>query len=155
MVKNYFILLIICSCFICCNKKTEKEIEADYIQSFISKVPVPEGAKWLVILPGMGCHGCIQEGEAFIKENIRKKNLYFILTSVQSLKVLQHKTGVAFREEANVYIDRDDAFVLPTNNNIYPCIVHLDSKGYADHEFQNPKNGQAFTKLEARLAALD
>lgn len=151
MTRYFFALFVIMSC-ISCNKKTDKDIEAEYIASFIQKITFPKEVTSIVLLPGLGCHGCIQEGEAFLKENVEHKSLFFILTNIESLKLLQHKTGIALHQHSSIYIDKDNEFILPTNHNIYPCIIQVKNGSYTDHEFQNPQNSQAFAKLETRLS---
>ena len=97
ILKKYvYILLIVFNIipvFISC-KKSEKEIETEHLSKAIEQAWVDSDYRWIVVLPGMGCHGCIQEGEAFMRENIENKNILFVLTNTSSLKILQLKTGV-------------------------------------------------------------
>lgn len=51
-----------------------------------------------------------------MKRNIDKSNILYILTRLSSIKILQQKTGINLKESANVYIDRDDMFFIPTEN---------------------------------------
>lgn len=104
--------------------------------------------QWIVILPGLGCHGCIQEAEAFMREYIGNTEILFVLTKISSLKILQQKTGIKIEKQTNIYIDREDNFSLPSNNSIYPCIIHLKDGKIVEYEFQSPGNGAAFRKLE-------
>jgi hypothetical protein len=134
-----------------CNKKVEKDLESDYLTSFLKDTPLRENTEWVVILPGLGCHGCIQEAELFMKNNIGNKNILFILTSVESLKILETKTGVKIKDQTNVYLDKDNSFNIGTSNAIYPCIVQLDNGNIRAYEFQSPSNGQAFATLQSRI----
>jgi hypothetical protein len=153
-IKKYIYLFVITffifSTFNSC-KKSEKEIEHNYFKNAISKIRVDNTFKWIVILPGLGCDGCIQEGEAFMKKNIEKKQVLFILTNISSLKILEQKIGIRLKEHPNIYIDRNNKFCLPTQNSIYPCIIQINNFEIAFHEFQNPTNGMALSKLSHKL----
>jgi hypothetical protein len=140
------IFLIVCVTISC--KKSVKEIESIYLKDAISKIKVNASIKWVVILPGLGCDGCIQEGEAFMKENIGNLEVLFILSKISSLKILEQKTGIKISEHHNIYIDRGNDFNIPTDNNIYPCIIQLVNNKVSKHEFQCPRNSQAFRKLK-------
>lgn len=149
-MKTFTIALITLLLF-SCGKKTDKEIESGYINAFLKHVNISKETNWVVILPGLGCHGCIQEGEQFMKDNVKKKGVYFILTKIESLKILQNKIGVDLKTQSNVYADKENALNIPTNNNIYPCIVRLENGKIIDHEFQCPQNSEAFNNLKERI----
>jgi hypothetical protein len=103
------------------------------------------------VLPGLGCKGCIQEAEEFMRNNVSAKQVLFVLTKVESLKLLQHKIGINIKEHNNIYIDKSDYFDLPTDNTIYPLIIELENNKMINYEFQSPKNGMAFAKFSERL----
>lgn len=98
-------------------------------------------------MPGAGCHGCIQEGEYFMKENIDNRKILFVLINTSSLKLLQQKIGIKLKEHSNVYIDKDFIFDIPSNNVIYPCVIRLEKGKIKQFEFQSPKNA-AFHKIK-------
>lgn len=132
-------------------KKGEPELEQDHIISVMDNFDLPSNTEWMVILPGLGCTGCIQEGEYFVKENASNPKTFIVLTKIESLKILQHKLNIRVDTIPNVYADKESKYVLPTNNSIYPCIVHLKDGAYESHEFQSPENGNAFERLAAQL----
>lgn len=153
---RYLICLTLVSVFLTCtscNELKSPNVEERYIHDFLRKITLPSGTEWVIILPGLGCHGCIQEGEAFMKDNINKKGVFFVLTSVESLKMLQRKINIDIKKQKNVYVDIDNMFQMPSNNRIYPCIVRLDGGEVQECQFQSPKNSQAFHSLESRLKA--
>jgi hypothetical protein len=133
-------------------KKNDKEIEIENLTAAIKQSNVKGDFKWIVVLPGLGCHGCIQEGEAFMRDNIHS-DILFVLTKISSLKILQQKTGIMIEEFPNIYIDRENIFDLPTENSIYPCIIRIKNGKIADHEFQSPQNRAAFRKLKRYVLA--
>jgi hypothetical protein len=150
-VKNYSCLLLITFLLLPLSnscKNSVKNIERAFLKDAFSKIKLDGTLKWLVILPGLGCDGCIQEGEVFMKRYIENRNVLFVLTNISSLKILEQKIGVNIKEHQNVYIDRENIFYLPTDNSIYPCIIRIENNKILSHEFQCPKNGQAFNKLK-------
>jgi hypothetical protein len=152
MKKHLYILLtIICVLNSC--KKSTKEIESSYLSSAISNLNIDNRIKWIVVLPGLGCNGCIQEAEAFMRDNIELRDVFFVLTNISSLKILQQKIGVKVKNCSNVYVDNENLFKIPTDNCAYPCIIEYRQNKYVNHEFQSPRNGDAFRKLKERIMA--
>jgi len=153
VIRNCFMALLSCIfvvTFYSC-KKSAHEIETQNLSSAISKVNIANHSKWIVILPGLGCHGCIQEGEDFVKKYIQNKSIFFVLTNISSLKILQQKIGVQIKNCPNVYVDYDGLFNTHTDNNVYPCIVSVENGKVIEHEFQSPKNGAAFYNLRSKI----
>lgn len=145
---NKITVIVLCLTFtlLSCKKSTQ-EIEHTFLSNSIEQIKIAINYEWIVVLPGVGCHGCIQEGEYFMKENIDNKKILFVLTNTSSLKLLQQKTGVKLKEYSNVYIDKDFISDIPSNNAIYPCIVKLEKGKIKQFEFQSPKNA-AFHKIK-------
>lgn len=132
-ITSIFIFLF----FISCKEKTEK-IEKNFLSKSLEQIDIPLNYQWIVIIPGAGCHGCIQEGELFMKRNIENHNILYILTKTSSVKILQQKTGIHLNEYSNVYLDTKKQFDIPTDNAIYPCIVKLKNGKVLSHSFQSP-----------------
>lgn len=150
--KILIVILIVISIISC--KKGEYEIENEYLEKNIKTVSLGNSVKWVVILPGMGCHGCIREGESFMVENINNTNILFILTKTESLKILQNKLEIKLKNHSNIYIDSKEVFNIPTINNVYPCIVKITNGEIISHEFQSPGNN-AFENLTNRLEPIE
>lgn len=153
-VKCYYLMLTMALFFLChCNfvKKSDADAETQFIYAGIKKVNLGTTEEWIVILPGLGCNGCIQEGEAFMRDYIDSTNIFFILTKVQSLKILQQKIEKKISGRPNIFIDKDGIFNLPTHNVIYPCIVQLKEGNILKIQFQSPENGQAFEWLKMQM----
>lgn len=72
-------------------------------------------------------------------------------TRISSIKILQQKIGLKVACRPNIYTDREESFYVHTDNRIYPIIMQLESGRIVKYEFQSPKNGAAFEKLEARF----
>jgi hypothetical protein len=144
-----FLLVFFVFSFFAC-KKTDQQREAESIQQAMKHIHLKSTTDWLVVLPGLGCTGCIQEGEAFVKDNINNSKIFFVITKFQSLKILQQKIGKKIVGLPNVYIDSLNSFAVPTSNGIYPCIAQLKGEEIIKHEFQSPRNGQAFEQLRLK-----
>ena len=89
-----------------------------------------------------------------MSKNIGNKEILFVLTKVESLKLLQQKTGIQVSEHQNIHIDEENHFEIPSENGIYPLIIQLDNQKIKSYEFQSPKNGMAFAKLNDRLGSI-
>lgn len=106
---------------------------------------------YIVIIPGAGCHGCIQESEYFLKQNLNNKNILFILSDPASLKILQNKIGVKLRDYSNILINRNSDFKVPTQNAVYPCVIYLDESAQIEKiDFQTPQTS-ALHDLSTKL----
>lgn len=146
MKKIIIIVILFPLLLMGCKEKTEN-VEKAFLDKAIAQLNVPEYYKWLIIIPGSGCHGCIQEGELFMKRNIEKSDILYILTKTSSLKILQQKTGIRLGDHSNIYVDTATVFDIPTNNAIYPCIVKMDQRRVISFSFQSPSNN-AFKQIK-------
>jgi hypothetical protein len=135
--------------FISCGQNVEKA-EKKFLTNAVDQLKIDGEYEWIVVLPGLGCHGCIQEGEFFMKENISNKKILFVLTNIVSLKILQQKMDITIGDNPNIYVDRSNQFKLTTDNSIYPCIIRLKSGKIEQFEFQSPQNA-AFHKMKKQL----
>jgi len=133
-----------------CTESQEK-IERDFLRKAIVQIDIGD-YKWIVVLPGLGCHGCIQEAEIFMQRYITDTRILFVLTKVSSLKILQQRTEVRINEHSNIYLDRENMFDIPTDNRIYPCVIYMQDGKISAHSFQYPGN-DAFHQLENIIAS--
>ena len=102
-MKIKFALYIIVVLLTISCKSNSNNKEEDFLNESIERLGVlSNDYKWIVILPGVGCHGCIQDGEFFMKNNINRKDILFVLTKISSFKILQQKIGVKLKEYQNV-----------------------------------------------------
>jgi hypothetical protein len=129
-----------------CHKSSEK-VERDFLNSTIAQIDANHKYQWIVILPGLGCHGCIQEAEFFMQQYVTDRRILFVLTKISSLKILQQKTEVRINEHPNILVDRDNQFDIPTDNRIYPLVVYMKNGKMDNYSFQSPGNA-AFHVLE-------
>jgi hypothetical protein len=129
-----------------CHKSPEK-VERDFLNKVIERIDAGHEYQWIVILPGLGCHGYIQKAEVFMQRYIEDRRILFVLTKISSLKILQQKTDVRIDEYPNICVDREKQFEIPTDNRIYPCVVYMKNGKVDNHSFQCPGN-DTFRVLE-------
>lgn len=151
MKKNILkILVFLLTLFlVSCKAGTEKD-EMKYLTDALGQLNIDHQFDWVVVLPGLGCHGCIQEGEFFMKENISNTKILFVLTNISSLKILQQKINIRVSDHSNIYVDRDNLFKITTENAIYPCIIQMKNGMILQYSFQSPKT-TAFYNLRKHL----
>jgi thioredoxin-related protein len=158
MKKNIIIIIWIVSVIIvvtsCNNNKNPEKTELNFLTHAIEQIQADGQYQWVVILPGMGCHGCIQEGEFFMKDYITNRQILFVLTKTSSLKILQQKTEIRISEHPNIYVDKYNLFDIPTENKIYPCVVYLKEGKIIKHSFQSPGNPTIY-QLEEELSSMN
>lgn len=151
-MKQYCISIIALLCFIGCTSNDSGKEYTFLTQSLENSDIHLENYKYIVILPGSGCHGCIQEGEFFLKQNVSNKSILFILSNPTSLKILQNKLQINIKNQHNIIIDKSSRFNVPTKNSIYPCVIFLDSRNKIRNIiFQKPQS-RAFYELYRELS---
>ena len=142
----FFALLILIAG---CQRNTGKR-EIVIYKKAIEQIKIDNKYQWIVVLPGLGCHGCIQEAEVFMKNNIDEERILFVLTKISSLKILQQKMDVRFDERKNIFVDREDLFAINTKNSIYPCVIQVQNGTMRSYWYQKPSY-PALWNLEEQL----
>ena len=132
--------------FASCEDKIEKK-DKIFLSNAIEQLSVNPQYEWAPPLPGLGCHGCNPEAEFFMNKHISNEKILFVLTNIESLKILQQKTGVEIKSHPNVYIDWNNQFKLPTDHSIYPCVIQVNKGKLQLYAFQSPKTTDLY-KLE-------
>lgn len=105
-----------------------------------------------MILPNTGCGGCISSAEKVFADCI--KNNYpvrFILTNINSLKVLRQNLGDQVVMDKRVYKDTANILYrkIPELVNIYPVVFYLDKNGRPERfQYVNPENPQTLDSLQ-------
>lgn len=152
IVYIWGLLLFIVTCLVGCRTENIKEKEF-FSNALNSDVKSLDCYNYVVVIPGAGCHGCIQESEYFLKQNIQREDILFIISNPQSLKILQNKIGLKLNDYSNVLINKTSDFQVPTHNSVYPAVVYLnEDKEVKKVEFQTP-NTSAFHNLDLVLVS--
>ena len=94
----------------------------------------------IILVPGSGCSGCITKAEHFIAKYFNKLNkVKFILTNIQSYKILRLKLGEEAFHSPLLYLDKNNVWYNTKNeNNIYPQVLFINNK-------KNNSNNRNFT----------
>lgn len=132
--------------FLAFNCQEKKVSDLNILSEKIEELEIKDSVKYIVVLPEVGCQGCIQEGENFMIQHFNNDDYFFILTRIKSLKILEQKTGISLSKGENIFIDRKLLFALNSNESIYPIIVKMNGGKAISLEYQSPEN-DAFSKL--------
>ncbi|MBQ5971211.1 MAG: hypothetical protein IJL45_02235 [Prevotella sp.] len=149
-MKKIFHYTIICFFVLLLSCNSENSQEVHFLNDALLQETSLDNYKWLVIIPEVGCNGCIQEGEYFLKQHVDKNDICFVLTNIKSIKLLQQKIGVSLKNRPNVYIDRNNKFLLPTKNSVYPCVIKKNINRVKTISFQSPETA-ALRDLENEI----
>lgn len=153
-IKFFIILTIGILLFSCKGKdKSTKEVEDFYS---CNNIHFDKGLKVCVILPEVGCGGCIASGISFFQENkdyfLRNQNENrIIFTAIHSKKMLYRALGVNTLNEYNCLLDETNKFLVKGNNSIYPLILHLENGYIVKAEYQSPYSTDLFSELKSKL----
>lgn len=92
---------------------------------------------YIVVIPGVGCSGCISEAESFFLEN-KNDSVFFIFTKINSLKHLRLRVGDSINNK-NVYIDKDDVVLhYDVNKSLYPLVFDIKKKDDIKYDYLSP-----------------
>ena len=142
MMRNLFIIGLILLLGSSCTKddRITREVIAQYSKENIVFEPELEVC---IVLPEVGCGGCIAGGVYFFQENKKKfargqyKNK-IVFTAIQSKKMLYRMLEVQSLDEDNSVVDWENKFLVDGDNAIYPLILHLKRGKIVKAEYQTP-----------------
>lgn len=118
---------IFCTIFLtfCSYETKEKENNLLKLFEVLGKEKPDKNVKAIVLIPSVGCTGCIGEAEQFMLDNIKKlSNIQFILTGINSKKAFK----IRFKEvlhNSQVLIDYENITERKKLLGIYPKIYYL------------------------------
>ena len=145
-LKNNFIFALCFLLFLGCSDnetKTAKQI--------IKFLPNDENTyNAYLVIPGAGCGGCISNAEQIMRQNIDRKNIRFVLTKIESLKVTNLKTGKKLLSSENVFIDIEDKIpgMFGKKDLIYPFIIYIEGNTVKEVNELNPVNPENTDKFK-------
>lgn len=84
-----------------------------------------ENQKFVVVVPGAGCGGCISNATYFLVNNVGKikDGVTIIFTGVMDKKLLKNEVGEDFLKKSNVKIDENNYFLAPEIVSNYPQVI--------------------------------
>lgn len=103
-------------------------MEEDYADMVVGKLKEKNinltNYSHIVVIPELGCGGCISEAENFFREN-REQNILFIFTKISSMKEIRLRLGRMI-DQKNVLIDNEQLYVSKEEAiNVYPIIIDI------------------------------
>ncbi len=134
-VKKVVFLMVLLLLSACGNTEFKDKLNK-LIKNKIDNINL-ENIEYIIIIPNQGCDGCISSAEEFYKNNKNRDDLFFIFTSVVSVKTLNIKLNI---NKKTTYVDFDNDFikVFPNNKRIYPLILSVKAGEISDISFQLP-----------------
>lgn len=141
-------LLFLSSCQV--NENITQNIQNQFNER---NIKFEKNLKYCIIMPEMGCSGCISEGTLFIKNNldllkVKHNQIRLIFTSIISEKMLLRNIGLSNLEEYYFVQDSENKFRLNNNQAIYPLILYLNNGVIEKAEFQSPNSPNALLNLQ-------
>ncbi len=143
-MKKLFIILLLL--FSACTSITNKFFETAIIQ--YKDVIDADGI--LLIIPSVGCTGCITGAEYFINENFNKyPNAIYVFTNISSVKLMKLKMPlVPFDTSNNIIIDTMNKFYDTNNpNKIYPTVIHIKNHKVVSIDYISPEQKLSVEEL--------
>lgn len=112
-------IVLVCSC---------SQIKEDYADMVVRRLEENDvnltNYSHVVVIPELGCGGCISEAENFFRENT-EENILFIFTKISSMKEMRLHLGKLI-EQKNVLIDNERLYVSEKEEmNVYPIIIDI------------------------------
>lgn len=134
--KIHILLFILLFSISSCTTK-EKDYTEKVLRTFIKNNVNIKPYTHIVIIPNIGCGGCISEAEHFFQEN-KEENILFVFTKIRSLKELRLRHGKDL-ERNNVLLDEKQQYASDKEEiNIYPIIIDIRNKSKYEWHFLEP-----------------
>lgn len=109
-----------------------------------------------LVLPEIGCGGCIAGGVTFLIENKDKfapnqKRNIVVFTAINSKKILYRTIGIKSPDELNCIMDSGNKYLTDDRMKLYPMLLRLRDGKIVDVSFQSPMNKtDIFQEIELR-----
>lgn len=144
-----FISIVVFSLAIGCSRP-HKEIERQFFEG-LEKIDQPEFSEreFIVIIPRIGCLGCISSVEQFLMDRALsdKHRLGFLLIDIISLKTAAIRFGQEVIYAESVLLDTEGAFDFGENMSLYPAILRLQNGRVMSVDYVSPDNPEALDNL--------
>lgn len=113
--------------------------------------------KYCIVLPEVGCEGCIAAGVSFFKDNkdafLKEQSTNMVVfTAVNSKKMLHRTLGLTSLDRFNCILDLDNRYLIQGNNSIYPLILYLEKGEITKAAYQSPFSSDILGELERRIS---
>lgn len=120
---------------------------------FNNKITFDSNLQRCLILPGVGCGGCIAGGVSFFMQNdmffSKEQNINLVVfTAIDSKKILSRNIDFKDLTQYNCIIDVDNNYLVQGNNAIYPLILYLSKGQITKAVYQTPNSSNVLNELK-------
>jgi hypothetical protein len=92
----------------------------------------------IYVIPGTGCGNCIGKALKFAKKQKNNRNLYFVITRIQDVKIVKNHLDIVDADTANIYFDKENRLSGFGYTEIYPFLFNRGSIYYlTESDFEN------------------
>jgi len=134
---KYTAIVILLFTFYSCSKQYKNGINLDEVNLIFEESIKLLGnhnslnkPKAYIVIPNVGCNGCISQAEQLLKDEIdNSNNIKFILTNIESLKLTRIKLGIDVDNYQNIIVDKKNLFYRDGLKSIYPRIFFVNDEG--------------------------
>lgn len=146
--------LLLAFLFVACTSDDLGELKQSFDEAVaLAELPQMKDKRVVMILPKIGCTGCISSAETFVKDHVTmyKNEFGIILTDVVSLKTLRIKLGEDLIGLDNMAVDSGNYFSSKELKSLYPTLVYRHGGEITSVEYVSPEMPLALDSLIARL----
>lgn len=149
--SSLFILLVFLAS--CSGKYSEEKIQLEMVVKAITKTEPNHKIQAYVLIPNVGCTGCIGVAEQFMLNNVAKmNNVLFILTGINSPKAFKIRYREALKSPY-VLADYENIANTKELKSIYPKIFYLEKGEIVRIVESSPEaKGDVWTELKKHLS---
>lgn len=95
--------------------------------------------KKVLVIPGVGCTGCISEAQYFFYENKHSEDHIFIFTAINDFKMFKLEVPEILHNAENVIVDKENELMDLGYNSIYPGYLRINNNRLEFEIFQQAK----------------
>lgn len=112
-----------------------------------------ENLETCLVLPEVGCGGCIDGAVYFLNENkrhykINQSRNMFVLTAVTSPKMALRTLNETSLDQYYCVLDSTNRYLIKGDNSIYPLVLYLNKGRIVKARYQSPFTEDVFGTLE-------
>ena len=112
-----------------------------------------ENLETCLVLPEVGCGGCIDGAVYFLNENkkhykINQSRNMFVLTAVTSPKMALRTLNETSLDQYYCVWDSTNHYLVKGDNSIYPLVLYLNKGRIVKARYQSPFTEDVFGTLE-------
>lgn len=125
MMRVIFFLLLCASCHQ--KEQTKNKLIWRQLTKLVTEAEL-KNKEYLLIIPGAGCQGCINEAVYSIKENADNPIIQrgiIVFTEIIDFKTFRNRVGDQFLAMDNIILDKDNVIFLSETESIYPMIYKI------------------------------